>query len=64
MVQPEIKQTTRGIRAILYVASILVLAVSVSLYFLPTQTELYFSHHQSPFNGRFPWRRLPHQLFA
>lgn len=53
MVQPEIKQTTRGIRAILYVASILVLAVSVSLYFLPTQTELYFSHHQSPLTAAF-----------
>ena len=43
MSNANIKQTTLGIRVILYAASFLVLSVSLSLFFFPGQTEVYFS---------------------
>ena len=43
-----IKMTTKGIRIILYVASLLVLSVGISLYFLPAQTDVYFSWTINP----------------
>lgn len=44
----SVKETTRGIRIILYVASILVLSVGISLYLLSAQTETYFSWTINP----------------
>jgi hypothetical protein len=43
-----IKSTTSLMRLVLYVASILVLAVSISLYFLPEKTDTYFSWTINP----------------
>ena len=43
MNNPNLKQTTAGIRIILYVASFLVLSVGLSLYFLSAKTDIYFS---------------------
>lgn len=43
MSNANIKQTTLGIRVILYAASFLVLSVSLSLFFFPEQTDVYFS---------------------
>ncbi len=37
------KERTEGIRIILYVASLLVLSVGLSLYFLSEKTDVYFS---------------------
>jgi hypothetical protein len=39
----ETKQSTPGIKAVLYAASFLVLCVGCSLYFLPDQTDTYFA---------------------
>lgn len=44
----EIKKTTVGIQTILYIASFLVLAVGISLYFLSEQTDVYFSWTINP----------------
>lgn len=44
----RIQQTTPGIRAILYIASALVLSVGISLYGLPERTDLYFSWTINP----------------
>jgi len=43
-----IKNTTSLMRFVLYVASILVLTVSISLYFLPEKTDTYFSWTINP----------------
>ena len=43
-----IKKTTPGIRVILYIASFLVLAVGISLYFLSGKTNVYFSWTVNP----------------
>ncbi|UCC52596.1 MAG: hypothetical protein JSV68_01250 [Anaerolineaceae bacterium] len=48
MPDAQIKLTTRLMRTVLYVASILVLAVSISLYFLPGRTDTYFSWTINP----------------
>ena len=48
MADAQIKMTTRLMRTVLYVASILVLAVSISLYFLPGRTDTYFSWTINP----------------
>ena len=44
----SVKMTTKGIRIILYVASLLVLSVGISLYFLSAQTNVYFSWTINP----------------
>jgi len=44
----DLKKTTLGIRIILYIASILVLSVGISLYFLSAKTDLYFSWTINP----------------
>ena len=43
MAEVPIKLTTGFMRVVLYVAGILVLAVSISLYFFPGKTDTYFS---------------------
>lgn len=48
MTNSNIKETTSGIRVILYVAGILVLSVSITLYLFPEQTEVYFSWTINP----------------
>ena len=48
MTNSNIKQTTPGIRVILYIASILVLSVSISLFLLPEHTDVYFSWTINP----------------
>lgn len=48
MSQANLKQTTAGIRIILYIASFLVLSVGLSLYFLSEQTDTYFSWTINP----------------
>lgn len=48
MQTPSSKETTRGMRIILYAASILVLSVGISLYLLSGQTETYFSWTINP----------------
>ncbi|MCJ7703378.1 MAG: hypothetical protein MUO62_17475, partial [Anaerolineales bacterium] len=44
----DLKKTTGGMRAILYIASFLVLAVGISLYLLSGKTEVYFSWTINP----------------
>lgn len=44
----DLKKTTTGIRAILYLASFLVLSVGISLYFLSEKTDVYFSWTINP----------------
>lgn len=44
----SVKATTRGVRVILYVASLLVLSVGISLYLLSAQTDVYFSWTINP----------------
>ena len=44
----DLKQTTRGMRVVLYVASFLVLAVGLSLYLLSERTDVYFSWTINP----------------
>lgn len=48
MARAPIKMTTNLMRLVLNVASVLVLAVSISLYFLPEQTDTYFSWTINP----------------
>ena len=48
MPNSNIKKTTLGIRVILYIASILVLSVSISLFLFPEQTDMYFSWTINP----------------
>ena len=48
MTNSIIKQTTSGIRLILYIASFLVLSVSFSLFFFPEDTATYFSWTINP----------------
>ena len=48
MNQNQIKKTIYGMRAILYVASFLVLAVGISLYLLSGKTNVYFSWTINP----------------
>jgi hypothetical protein len=45
---PSVKNTTAGIRFILYLASFLVLSVSTSLFFFPEKTDIYFSWTINP----------------
>jgi hypothetical protein len=44
----DLKMTTRGVRIILYTASLLVLAVGISLYLLPEKTDVFFSWTINP----------------
>jgi len=44
----ELKKTTPGIRAILYIASFLVLTVGITLYLLSEKTDVYFSWTINP----------------
>ena len=48
MVNNNIKKTTSGMRAILYIASFLVLSVGISLYFFSGKTDTYFSWTINP----------------
>lgn len=48
MTQTDLRQTTAAMRAILYVASGLVLMVSISLFFMPDQTERFFAWTINP----------------
>ena len=48
MINGNLKQTTSGVRIILFIASFLVLSVSLSLYFFPNQTDIYFSWTINP----------------
>jgi hypothetical protein len=48
MVNLDLKKTTSGIRAILYIASFLVLAVGITLYFFSEKTDVYFSWTINP----------------
>ena len=43
-----IKKTTSDIRIMLYVASFLVLSVSLTLYFMPEHTDVYFAWTINP----------------
>lgn len=44
----DLKKTTSGIRAILYIASFLVLSVGITLYFFSEKTDVYFSWTINP----------------
>ena len=44
----ELKKTTPGIRAILYMASFLVLTVGIALYLLSEKTDVFFSWTINP----------------
>jgi len=44
----NLKQTTPGIRVLLYVASFLVLSVGISLFLLSEKTDVYFSWTINP----------------
>jgi hypothetical protein len=44
----ELNKTTPGIRAILYMASFLVLTVGITLYLLSEKTDVYFSSTINP----------------
>jgi hypothetical protein len=48
MINADLKKTTQGIRAILYIASFLVLSVSITLYFFSEKTDVYFSWTINP----------------
>ena len=48
MVNPDLKKTTSGIRAILYLASFLVLSVGITLYLFSEKTDVYFSWTINP----------------
>lgn len=48
MKSDDLKVTTAGIRAILYIASFLVLAVGITLYLFSGKTEVYFSWTINP----------------
>lgn len=48
MTESAVKETTAGIRLILYVASFLVLAVGLSLYLLTARTDVFFSWTINP----------------
>ena len=48
MNDPNLKITISGVRVLLYIASILVLSIGISLYFLSEKTNLYFSWTVNP----------------
>ena len=51
----EVEKTTPGIRAILFIASFLVLTVGIAFYFLSEKTNVYFfvDHQSATYCGFF-----------